>query len=106
MGGATIGPRQGEGGIDQSDVSECLGKVAQRRAALGVDLLGEEADVVRVLQKALERLAGAAEVAPQSLSGDCPEAADPERAFSRRKPVVDQIAVEESVATKPSPDRG
>src|SRR4051794_31491372 len=51
--------RQGEGGVDQTHMRERLGKVAESRAALNVDLLREQADIVGkgkdVLEGALRR---------------------------------------------------
>ena len=44
---------EGEAGADQSEVGECLGKVAQRLAG-GADLFGEQAHVIAQAQQLLQ----------------------------------------------------
>ena len=55
-------PVQVRGSDDQPDVAEGLRCVAQQLAGGGVDLLGEQADVVGVADELVEQSLGAVEV--------------------------------------------
>src|SRR5258708_26021060 len=87
----------GERGVDEADVRVRLGKVAQRRARLRLDLLGVEADVVGEAEQRLEiflRFLERAAAEREELRR--PEAADAESALAaRERPVV---AAEEAAA--------
>ena len=52
-------------GVDQADVAEGLGKVAEELARLRVDLFGEETDVVHVARRTREGLVRTVEVADE-----------------------------------------
>src|SRR5580704_13837045 len=56
--GALLGLGDGPGGVDQVYVTERLREVADHLAVAGVDLLGEQADVVDGGDGALERRGG------------------------------------------------
>ena len=54
MGGAVLRPAEVEGGVDQADVRERLGDVADLPARMRVVLLGEQAHVVAEREEPLE----------------------------------------------------
>src|SRR5512144_3218354 len=51
-----LGLRDRPGGVDQADVAECLREVAQQLSGSRVDLLGQQADIVAVGDRAFEDL--------------------------------------------------
>ena len=53
--GGTLGLQQVMGGVDQADVGEGLGEIAQLAAGARVVLLGQQAEVVAHRQEALEQ---------------------------------------------------
>ena len=69
------------GGVDQADVAERLREVAELLAARGVDLLGEQAQIIGVTGQTVEQRRGALGLARLGKAGDEPEAADDERAL-------------------------
>jgi len=77
------GPR----GIDQPNVAEGLGKVAEVLATLRVDLLGQQADVVDVTVGSLEHLAGLIAPASGGKHVGEPECAKQEGALVTVQPV-------------------
>src|ERR1700682_5406412 len=56
--GAALRLRDRPGGVDQPDVAEGLREVAEQLPRTGVDLLGEQTDVVHVGDGALEHRPG------------------------------------------------
>src|SRR5688500_6670849 len=74
-------------GVDERDVRERLGKVAEETARCGVVLLGEEADIVCKSEEALEKLARLFPAALQAERVGEPEAAGKEHALARRQAV-------------------
>src|SRR5690606_14951739 len=44
--------------VDEPDMAEALGEVAEERAGSGIDLFAEEADIVTALEKSLEESVG------------------------------------------------
>src|SRR6185369_15616044 len=80
--------------VDEADVGERLREVAELLAGLGIDLLGEEAEVVGAREHRSDGalgLLGAAAAEREIFRR--PEAADAERAFARRLGVA--VAIEE-----------
>src|SRR5204863_4454698 len=69
------------GGRDQADVAERLREVAELLAVLGVDLLGQQAEIVRVAGELREQLLGTLDLAGLGEARDEPERADHERAL-------------------------
>src|SRR5439155_26325566 len=69
------------GGGDQSDVAEGLGEVAELLAVRRVDLLGEQAEVVRIAGELVEEPLRPLDLPRLSEAGDEPERADHERPF-------------------------
>ena len=51
------------GRVDQPDVTESLGEVPEQLVGRGVDLFGQEPEVVRVPGEAFEQLLGALDLA-------------------------------------------
>ncbi len=49
-----VGLRNGPGRVDEPDMAEGLGEIAQEFSAVGIDLLGEQADVVDERGRPLE----------------------------------------------------
>src|SRR5271157_2918286 len=85
--------RNGPGRVDEPDVAEGLGEVAQELSTGGIDLFSEQADVVDEGGGAFEDGAG-----PSWLSGPGqrlgqPEGAQKKRAFLAFEPVVGPVAV-------------
>src|SRR6266566_4377020 len=79
---------QVDGRADEPDVAKRLGEVAEQLAAMGVDLLGEQSDVVGMAEQPLEQLTGLPGPAGQGKVVDQPEAADDEGGLAGREPVV------------------
>jgi hypothetical protein len=73
-----------DGGVDEAHVAEGLREGAQLLAAVGVDLLGEEADVVGPAKQLLEEIASTLDLAGEDEIVDEPERADDECAFVAR----------------------
>ena len=71
---------------------ERLREVPERRAGLRVDLLGEQADVVRVGEERSKRPGGPSEVPAAGQALDRPEAADAEGALARREAVIRPVS--------------
>ena len=83
--------------VDETDVAERLGEVAEQLAGGRVDLLGEQADVVGEGGRPLEHLAGAGRLSGQRERLGEPERAQQERALVALEPVVGEVAVDEAV---------
>lgn len=66
------------GGVDEADVAERLGEVAQKLPGSRIDLLREQTEVVPVREKTLEELPRAGKVAGESEVVDEPPATDHE----------------------------
>src|SRR5271165_6752442 len=92
-GGALLGLGDGPGGVDQPDVAERLGEVADHLAAARVDFLGQQADVVDRRHGPLEGGGGRAELPGQRLSLCQPECAQQEGALLPGQAVVSEVAV-------------
>src|SRR5215217_5350012 len=75
------------GGVDQRDMGEGLGEVAQLAAAGRVVLLGQQPDVVAQPQQPLEQLSGILEPADQGVVVGQPEAAGQEGSLPAGEPV-------------------
>lgn len=86
-------------------MAQGLGEVAARLAALGVDLLREEAEVVPSVEEAREMLVGLVQSAEVGQGFHEPEGADDERALAAGQAVGAEIAVDELVAGKSVTDR-
>src|SRR3954447_19281705 len=92
---------------DQREMGECLGKVAEQLARRP-DLLGVEAQVVRVGEHLLERQPGLVEPADTRQRLDVPERGDRERPFVALEPVRrcrGVVAVDETVRDELLADR-
>ena len=97
--------------VDQGDVGEALGEVAQEPAVGRVDLLRVQADVVRVAEHPAEDPVGPLPVADHGERLGQPEGADREGALLPLEPVrrpvaVDQLAVGAGDLAGDGPDRG
>src|SRR5438105_1820552 len=92
------------GGVDEREVAEPLREVAEQLARARVDLLGEEADVVRVWEYEFHRLGRLVDATETRERLDDPERACDERAFlpdvlartvdqagSRGEPLADRV---------------
>src|SRR5215831_11424972 len=84
------------GGVDQPDVAERLREVADHLAAAGVDLLGEQADVVDRRHRPLECRRGLVYLTGQRLGLGEPEGAQQEGALLPRQAVVGQVPVHQA----------
>src|SRR5438270_2092438 len=67
--------------VDQPDVAEGLGEVAEQLARVGIDLFGEQAEIVAEPDGRLERVAGPVELTGHRLGLGQPERAEKERAL-------------------------
>ena len=81
-----------------------LWEVAESGAGVGVNLLGKQADVVRVAQETFELRDCGSAISLHRPTLDFPEGADPERAFTRRQAVVFDVAIKEAVSAETLPD--
>ncbi len=88
-----LGLGDGPGGVDQSDVAEGLGEVAQELPAGGIDLLGQQADVVDEGDGPFEHGAGPSRLPGPGQGLGQPEGAQEERAFLTLEPVLGPVAV-------------
>lgn len=85
---------------------ESLWKVAEQLSAHGVQLLGEQTDIVGVRGDALEELASTSDFSHRREGLNQPEGADAERAFVSRKVVKTEVAVHEApLVAQPGGDR-
>ena len=82
--------------MDEADVGEGLGEVAEELAGRGVDLLGEEADVVRAAGHEVEQRRRPLDLARERQALREPERADAERALAAGEAVLVQVAVDEA----------
>ena len=73
---------EGVGGVDEPDVGECLWEVAEQLTGGGVDLFGEQADVVGEADEAFEERACPVQFADLGQALDEPERADGEGSFA------------------------
>src|SRR5687768_9062726 len=89
-----------ERGVDQADMGEALREIAQRRAAVGIDLLAEQAEIAGVAEQVFEEPFGLIEIAAAREVVDRPEAADAEGAFVRTT-LAATVAIEQPVRAKP-----
>src|SRR4029453_2079403 len=69
-------------GVDDAHMTEGLREVAKQFAGHRIDLLGQQPDIVGVLEQVLVQLAAALNLASQYQVVDQPEAAQHERAFA------------------------
>src|SRR5690242_4878219 len=76
-----LGLGDGPGRVHQPDVAEGLGEVAEQLTRRGIDLLGEQADVVDVADGALEDLPGSVDAVRQGQRLGEPERAEQEGAL-------------------------
>ena len=72
---------------DRADMREGLREVAQLTAVFRIDLLGEQAEIVRERDHVLEHFSRGVDVAPADQVVDSPERADAEGALARRQAV-------------------
>ena len=77
-------------------MAQGLGKVPQELSADGINLLGEQADIVDEGGRPLEDGAGLSRFPGSGQGLGQPEGAEKERAFFAFKPVVGAVAVDES----------
>src|SRR5207248_10634192 len=82
-------------GVDEREVAEPLREVAEEPAALRVDLLGEQTDVVRVTEHLPHRPARLGDPPCARERLDEPERAGHERALG---PLLPAVPIEESAA--------
>jgi hypothetical protein len=82
-----------EGGVDERDVGESLGEVADQAFAVDVVFLGEQAKVVAEGKETVEERAGVAFAADGFEGADHPETAGEESAFAGREAVLDYLGV-------------
>src|SRR5438874_7485247 len=75
------------GGIDQSDMAERLREVAEQFAGGGVDLLGEQADIVDERRRLREDALGPLDLPGHRKRLSQPERAQQERALLAGQPV-------------------
>src|SRR4051794_29529736 len=92
----TFGFGDGPGGVDQADVAESLGEVAQQFTGRGVDLLGEQAEVVAEADGRGERLPRLADLAGEGMGLGQPERAEEEGALLALEAVVGPVPVDEA----------
>src|SRR5215472_2789223 len=85
---AVPGLGDGPGSVDQADVAERLGEVADHLAGAGIDLLRKQADIVDGGHCPLESRSGCLNVTGERLRLRQPEGAQQERAFLARQSVV------------------
>src|ERR1700730_8466451 len=97
-GGGLLGLGDRPGGVDQPDVAEGLGIIAQHLPRLRVDLLGEQSDVVGVGDRLLELPPGTIELARRGERLSQPEGADEEAALLTLQAVVRAVAVDQATA--------
>src|SRR5690606_24469254 len=81
--------------VDQPDVAEGLREVAELLVGFGVDLFGEQAEVVPPLEESDEDRVRLVEPAEAGERLDEPERANEERAFAAGKAVRAQVPVDE-----------
>src|SRR5205807_8844871 len=98
--GVPFGFADGPRGVDESDVAEGLGEVAEELTARRVDLLGEQAEVVAEAGGRLECRASAVQLAGQGLRLRQPERAEQERPLFALEAVVGLVAVDESTLVR------
>src|SRR5499427_4781558 len=102
--GRRLGLLQVQSGSDEADVAQGLGEVAQLRSADGIDLLGEEADVVGTAADPLEQRAGGIDVAPLRQVVDQPEAANDKGSLVAPQSVRSLITVDQTIRRELVPD--
>jgi hypothetical protein len=85
-GEALLSLADGPGGVDQADVAERLREVADHLVAFGVDLLGQQADVVDRRRRPLEGRLGLVQLADERLGLRQPEGAQQEGPSSPSSP--------------------
>src|SRR5687767_3967736 len=82
--GRTAGVLQGEGSVDEADMREGLGKVAEKLAGRRIDLFGEQSHVISPAGQGVERRVGFVELPLQDQALDEPERAEEKGAFAAR----------------------
>src|SRR5690606_4122394 len=90
------------------DVRERLREVPEGLAAVRIDLLSVQAEIVREADQLLEGVPGRPLLAERDEREDAPEAADPEGTLRPGKAVVAEIAEDEGAPREPcldGPDR-
>src|SRR5215510_3979226 len=83
-----LGLRYCRRGVDQPDVAEGLGKVAEQLAGIWVDLLGEEADIIEVRDGTLEDVPCPTRLVSQSQGMCQPERAQHEHALAAGQTIL------------------
>src|SRR5580698_8220316 len=89
-----------ECGVDQGDMREGLGEIADQTLELDIELFREQAEVVAQLEKAFEESLRIFDAADGLERADHPEAAGQKNSFAARKPVVNSgcvVALDEAV---------
>src|SRR5207302_2317887 len=84
------------GGVDEPDVAEGLREVAEQLAGLGIDLLGEESEVVAEPGGGAECFLRLVDLAGQRLRFGQPEGAQQERSLVAFEPVVGQVPIDQT----------
>src|SRR5438477_4639470 len=74
---------QREGGVDYAEMSEGLRKSSERVTAFGIDLLGKKIDIVRIIKRSFENLAGFLMPAGTGQKIHLPKTAQGESAFAQ-----------------------
>src|SRR5688572_32979639 len=85
--GGLGGGAQVQGSIDQRDVGESLGKVAEKALLERIVFLGEQPDIVGEAGQTVEQRARLVQAALQAQVVGQPEAAGKEHPLARRQPV-------------------
>src|SRR5690242_7803641 len=77
---------QGQRGVDQANMGERLGVVAQGLPGVWLELLGQQPDIVGCREQGLEILGCATFISSERAAFDVPEAANAERPLRSRRP--------------------
>src|ERR1700694_1880009 len=96
--------------VDQPDVAEGLGEIAQQLAAGGVDFFSQQTEIVGEADQPVEERLGAINLPGLSQAGDEPERTDDERPFLAPQPIgiqplVVAVAQHETVLGELARDR-
>jgi hypothetical protein len=91
-----LGISQVERAVDQPDMGEGLGKIAEERSGVGVDLFGKQSDMVGIVGHGVEDTFGLVETTGKGQDIHKPEGAQAESAFPAGEPVVGMVAVDQA----------
>jgi hypothetical protein len=94
---------EGECGLDEGQVGERLGKVAELHPGLRIVFFAQESEVIAQSEQAIEQCLGFVQLALQCEDLDQPERAGQEDPFTRRQP-IDRLLLLTSVAKQKSVD--